>query len=927
MATTKKTTNGVVLTARQLLSGYTTNIDRRWLWNTAPFQMISKDEKDDDWKKWNLDWLEYIGLQQIMKENKRLIKYYNMANGVIDKSDYIQTRDNEFSDLVGIIVNETNSPFSLKFYPIIPNVINVLTGEYAKRDSRIIVKATDEFSKNEALQEKMSYLTQVLMQDAQQKILQQLRAQGIDENSEEGQQQVNTAMQVAEAEVKFKNYRGIPEQWAQHTLEDDQERFRLNEYEIEGFRDSLVADRTFWHTKINHDGTDYKQELWNPIFTFYHKSPDVYYISEGNFVGQIKLMSVPDVVNIFGDRMNENQLEQLRYAQSITISGNNAQEDTRKHDPTMFWDATRPYDRQQPNSIHYEQYMGVKQMKEDMTNFSWNEIQRLSLTNSVWSNQSLVRVSEVYWKSQRKVGHLIRINEDGTTTMDIVDEDYKVTVKPVYDKSINKEESKETLVYGEHIDWIWINEVWQGIKIGPNTTTYYQSRGYGFEPIYIDVKPLPFQFKGRNSLFGCKLPVEGRIFSERNSVSHGLVPKMGSYQVGFNIVNNQVMDMLADEPGKVVLIDQNMIPKNSLDGSWGKHNFPKFYQIMKDFSIAPVDTSMQNTENPGTSFQHFQEIDLTKTEQLLSRLRIAEYFKNEALAVIGITPQRVGSIQASESATGVQQAVNNSYAQTEMYFEQYMNQLMPRVKQMMLEAAQFTTANKIRKDGSASINYMNSKEEMVWFQIEEDKLLLRDFKIYPMSRANVKAIVEKLKEIALQNNTAGGTLYEIAQMITLDSPAEIISKLKEADDNRQQQEQAKQQQAVQLQQQQQQFLEEEADKQRQNDDYWKEREIQKDIYVAEIKAMGYPNQDDKDDNGIADVLEVDKFLHQQGIDSQDILLKQQKMDHDRQTQQDKMKVEDKKIQAEKYKADNDLKIARENRTASEIKAKKSSKKK
>lgn len=922
MAMAKKTTSGVILTARQLLSGYTTNIDRRWLWNTAPFQMISKIEKDDDWKKWNMDWLEYIGLQQIMKENRKMIKYYSMANGVIDKSDYLQSRDNEFADLVGIISSETGSPFSLKFYPIIPNVINILIGEFSKRDTRIIVKAVDEFSKNEALDAKMDMLTQILIQNAQAKINDQLKQQGVDPGSDQGKQQIDLATQMAQAEVKFKNYRGIGEQWGQHVLDNDQERFRLNEYELEGFRDSLIVDREFWHIGIKEDS--YCVDLWNPIFTFYHKSPDVHYISEGNFVGQIKLLSVPDVINMYGDQMDENQLEQLRYAQSITISGNNAQDDTRKHDPTMFWDASRPYDRQQPNSIHYEQYMGVKQMKEDMTNFSWNEIQRLSLTNSVWSNQSLVRVSKVYWKSQRKVGHLIRIKDDGTIVMEIVDEDYKVTVKPVYDKSINKQETKENLVYGEHIDWIWINEVWEGTKIGPNSTTYYQSRGYGFEPIYINVRPLPFQFKGRDSLFGSKLPVEGKIFSERNSVSYSLVAKMQSYQIGYNIVSNQMMDMLADEKGngKVFVMDQNMIPRSSLDGTWGKHNFAKFQQVMKDYGIALIDTSLQNTENPGTNFQHFQSVDMSNTDMLLSKIKLGEYFKNEALAVVGITPQRVGAVQASESATGVQQAVNNSYAQTEIYFEQHMNSLMPRVKQMMLEAAQFTTANQIKNNGSASINYMNTSEEMIWFQIEEDKLLLRDFNIYPMSRPNIKAVLEKLREFAMQNNTAEGSLYEMAQILTLNSPAEIISKLKEADDNRQQQQQAQQQQEAQMQQEQQKFQSDEADKQRQHDDYWKEREIQKDIYVAEIKAMGVPGQDDRDNNGISDVLEVDKFLHQQGIDSQDIIIKQQKLDNDKQAQENKMKTDDKKIQAEKYKADTDLQIAKENRAAASIKAKK-----
>ncbi len=36
-----------------------------------------------------------------------------------------------------------------------------------------------------------------------------------------------------------------------------------------------------------------------------------------------------------------------------------------------------------------------------------------------------------------------------------------------------KNKTKENLVYGEHIDWIWINEVWGGVKIGPNIPSFW----------------------------------------------------------------------------------------------------------------------------------------------------------------------------------------------------------------------------------------------------------------------------------------------------------------------------------------------------------------------------------------------------------------------------------------------------------------------
>ena len=61
------------------------------------------------------------------------------------------------------------------------------------------------------------------------------------------------------------------------------------------------------------------------------------------------------------------------------------------------------------------------------------------------------------------------------------------------------------------------------LKFGPNLPAMWRSQmGDNINPIFIGInrtKPgrLPFQFKGENSLYGCKLPVEGRVFSDRNT--------------------------------------------------------------------------------------------------------------------------------------------------------------------------------------------------------------------------------------------------------------------------------------------------------------------------------------------------------------------------------------------------------------------------
>ena len=227
-----------------------------------------------------------------------------------------------------------------------------------------------------------------------------------------------------------------------------------------------------------------------------------------------------------------------------------------------------------------------------------------------FGNEGMLRVTTAYWKSQRMVGHLTKIENDGSVTDLIVSEDYKTTVNPIYDNTFKKGKDRETLIYGEHIDWIWINETWGGIKVGPNKAHYYtESDRDSFEPIYLNIKPIKFQFKGDFSLYGCKLPVEGAIFSDRNTMSRSMVDKMKPYQIGFNLVNNQIADILIDELGTIILLDQNTLPKHSLGEDWGHGNYAKAFVAMKNFQILPLDTSLANTEND-TNFQHFQKLDM-----------------------------------------------------------------------------------------------------------------------------------------------------------------------------------------------------------------------------------------------------------------------------------------------------------------------------
>lgn len=880
---------------------------------TQPLQFIPNKEKDDEWAAWNLDWLEWQGLKQIRINTRRLMKNYKLAKGIIDRTDYIVEENNEYRDIVETLVKDDVSALELKFYPIIPNVINVLVAEFAKRSTKLTYHAVDEFSYNELLEQKRVAIEEVLLQNAAVKIQAQLLAQGLDPNSEEAQQQLSTEnlKSLPEIEGYFKkDYRSMIEEWATHQHKVDVERFKMDELEERAFRDSLITDREFWHFHMMED--DYQVELWNPVICFYHKSPDARYISQANWVGKTDMLTASDVIDKYGYLMNDEQLQALEAIYPIRSAGYNV--GGYQNDGT-FYDATKSHDwNTNMPSLAYRQYTTA--MAGSVYD-GGDIVQQILSEGEDYVNNGvayLLRVTTCYWKSQRKVGHLTKIEESGEIITDIVDENYKVTVKPQYDTRLFKNKVKENVVYGEHIDWIWINEVWGGVKIGPNIPSYWgMNNPGGLTPMYIGVNrpmigPLKFQFKGDSTLYGCKLPVEGAVFSDRNTKSTALLDLMKPYQIGYNIVNNQIADILVDELGTVIMLDQNTLPKHSLGEDWGKGNYAKAYVAMKNFQMLPLDTSITNTEN-ALNFQHFQKLDLEQTSRLMSRIQLANYFKQQAYEVIGVNPQRMGQQLSQQTATGVEQAVSASYAQTEIFFIQHCDYLMPRVHQMRTDLAQYYHST----NPSVRLSYITTADESINFQMNGTDLLMRDLNIFTSTTANHRAILEQLKSMALQNNTTGASIYDLGKVVQSDSISQLNHALKASEEKQQQMKQEEMQQAQQMQEQQiqaqQQMEKMKIDAQMAE----KEKDRQRDILVAEIRAAGYGSMVDVDQNMQSDYKDAMQEIKQTEQYKEQTQLQREK-ETNRNVQQDKKnQIEREKLQVQREIADKQLEVARENK--------------
>jgi len=854
-----------------------------------PPQALPSDKKDELWKRANMDWMEQLLKGFLPEKRSRLIKNYNVAQGVIDVEDYIDTDLNVYKNIFdgvetamedSLLADSDIFADDLKFYPIVPSIINVLTGELLKKFDHIKVKAVDEYSANEALEYKKQLMLQYLQQKAQAKIAQQLESQGISQDSPEFQEQMQQAVQQAMSipEIqKFmnRNYKNNYEEWANRILEQSELKHRLKEKEIELFKHQLIADEAYSEIRI--DDNDIEVINWNPYDTLVIKPKHVKYTSDADLVSRQYWTTIHDVVSKYRDKIDKALIEKYNTPLGVT--------------PTFSERRLQPDDNQslmlnEKKLIAFKYMMGGIELDAS----------------------SKVLVTEGYWMSRRRLAKLTAIYE-GVRIEKIVDDTFKVTIKPVYDKDKN-------LIAGEELEYFYAPQVWKGAKLNfaygsvPSTVVneneYLDKSIFGKKTddlnadvsrgwIYIDVEPLEYQFTDEHQPFKPKIPVVGCDGFEKNmNVGKlSLIDKTKALQVMYNGFMNEIDKFAKTEIGLFYIMDQRLIPQQSLDGTWGKYNWLKFIMTAKDSGLGVVDNSASNLEgNP--AMQQPSVVNLLNNDRFKSRIELANYCEQQIMKVIGISPQRMGSINSQETATGVNQAINNSYSQTELYFYNHTN-LMRELKSMILDAEKYIESKK----PVSRVNYLNSDVENVLFEIDTEDLLLRRFNIFLTNSTDSQRVLEQLRQLAIQNNTSGASMLDLATIIESSNVREIKDTLATSLQNFQKQEEAKRQHEQQMLQQQLEAQAAEKEKERQFIADQNERNRLKDMYIADVKATGMSRENDIDQSGINDALEVSRFNLEQEKSYSDILNKEQDRNMKQKEYQSKAAIEKEKVNLKK----------------------------
>ena len=835
--------------------------------NIFPDQFkTAKQKKDDSWVKNTMDYFANQSYAMYVRNRETFAKNYDLMKGILRREDFYQ--EPEVRSFTDQLVSDIDLPAYVKMYSIITTPVNELVGEISKRPDSFRVKAFDDESQAQELQFKTDTLQKYVISKVKEQVVAKVAMTGQDISEEDIDK-----LTFEQVKDQLDSYTSVAEKWANHVLTAQKADFNIKEKSEEAFRDLLITAREFYHIYEDNSKLGYNIEVTNPKNTWFLTTPDKKYTSDptgrkqGAYAaGTVQVMELSEIIEAVPE-LTKAEIDHLRTSlQDYGLI--NARESNLTNGVTPGIDSIT-YDTYDPLVLQ-TRMMIESEMKENddgLRDF-------LGLANNVSAFGYKYVVIRSYWVSKKKIGKLIYMDELGNEQSVLVDENYKSGMMPTE----------------QSLEWGWINQWYQGIKIGPD--------------IY-HVKPYKL-------LDYC--PIIGTVYEQKNTEAKSLVDLMKPFQVIYNVCMNQLYKLLEKEVGKVQLMSLRHIPVPK-DGD-AQDALDVWEMEARNRGVVFVDDSPENLKAP-SSFNQFTALDLTRTQEIQSRYTLAQQMKIECWELIGMSKQRMGNIAASETATGTNTAMQQSYSQTEPLFVAH-EYVMGQLYQAIVDAALYTESSKPQ----STLSYITNEGESAFVQVNGTDLSLRDIQVFLTNRPEDTQMFNELRQLSQAVIQNGGTLYDIIELYSTKSMREMKKTFKDLKDRQEQQ----QQQQMQLQQQQQQAQQQQAQaaleqakqmamEEQVNEDRQNELDRVNKKEVALINAMAKGPEivgADLDNSGSPDIVELSKLESETNKANRDYQGKMAEIQSRNSMAQQKLQLERDKIKLARENQANDLAVAKQN---------------
>jgi hypothetical protein len=837
--------------------------------NIFPDQFkTTKEKEDDSYIKNTMDYFSNKGYSEYIKNNNTFVKNYDLMNGILRMADFYQ--DTEIKSFTDVMTDDLALPAHVKHYSIVTAPINSLIGEITKRPDTYKTKAFDDDSKAQELQAKTEILMTYITQQAKEHILIKMKESGEEIPSDD---EVNK-MTMAQVQDELDSYSSVAEKWSNHVLTCNKADFNMKEKSEEAFRDLCITSREFFHIYADNSKLGFNVEVANPKNVWQLTTPDKKYVSDvtgraqGAYAaGTVMVMEFSEIMEAFPD-LTKDEIDHLRSSmqdfglintRESNLGNPNAGEGT----DTIKYDTFDPLVLQTRMIVE----SSMKENNDGLQDF-------LGLTSNVSAFGYKYVVVRAYWMSKKKIGNVVYLDEMGIEQAMMVDETYKSGIIPTQ----------------VSLTWGWANQWYEGVKIGPDI--------YHMKPFDL----LPY------------CPIIGTVHNQKNTEARSILDLMKPFQVMYNICMNQLYKLLEKEIGNVASINIRRVPVPK-DGD-AQDALDIWELEARERGIIFDDDSPENTKAPVSNTTIARNIDLTRSNEIQSRYNLAIQLKQECWELIGMSKQRMGSVAASETATGTQQAMQSSYVQTEPLFVAH-EYVLGQFYQAIIDASLYIECTK----PESTLSYINSEGTSSFVKVNGSDLRFRDLKVFLTNRPEDIQMFNEIRALAQPLMQNGGSLYDVIELYSTKSLREMKKVFKELRDQQIQERQTasdQQQQQINANKEAQAASNDTAQKMQENllahQDYQNEldRINKKEVAVINALSRNENATADTDGTGVADALEITNMANEKERSDKDFSAKMLDIQNKNKIATDKNMLELNKLQVARENMVNDLAVAKQN---------------
>lgn len=788
---------------------------------TLPKQKVSQSVKNtEEWQKGCLDYYERMSWSNstgMRTSNARKLINYDLFNGRFNKADLEYV-----CNPLGL--DNEQFPATLQYYDIITPALMLLIGEEASRPDNTIVVSEGE----DVVNRKAEATKQKLLALLEEQLMAEIDPSTIDPNN---------PPPTPDEILKYQRYNtsDIIESKANQLLKVLKKKLNTKNIFNRGWKDALIAgEEIYWIGQVTGEPVIRK---CNP--------PDIGVILNGNSdfiddaiaVIETRVMTVPSIIDEFGDELSNSQIEELEDMANNWFSNTNTSS---------------------ANPVFQVSKDGIVDTGAGVS------------ANNIDYGDHIIKVVRVEWISMKKIGTVQYIDEQGIPQELPVDETFKLNeFKEAYPEAT--------------VEWYWVNTAWEGTKIG--------------EDIYIGVKEKENQRRRMDNPYYCRLGYSGLIYNATNSVSVSLIDRLKPYAYLYIILMYRLELAFASDMGRVFLMDLAQIPRSEgIDVT----KWMYYLKAMKIGFINSFEEGKGKFTGQRSNFNQFQSIDMTLANTIQQYINSLEFIKQQVAYLSGISPQRLGSIQSKELVGNVERSVNQSALITEHWFDAH-QEVKKRVYTALIEVA------KIAYTKGYVNQYVNDDLSFEMINIVAGEFENSDFSVFVSDSSKDNQVIQELKslfQVALQSDKVA--LSDIARILETNSVADIKHLLKRSEEEyAQRQSEAQKMQTEQAQAElefqhniEMQKLELEVEK-LDREDINKDLDRQNDIELATIKAMGYAEDTDVNQNMIPDVIEQQRVALEHNKLANDIAFKEKELKHKQDTENQKINLEKEKLNAQK----------------------------